>query len=62
MAEGNSEMEKICGAHIIPESFDLANYQPRAKEIADYYTHEHAGKKTDLHHLNAPYIERRTVS
>jgi hypothetical protein len=39
-----------------PQSSDLANYQPRAKEIADYYTNDHTGKKTDLHHLNAPPI------
>jgi hypothetical protein len=39
-----------------PQSSDPAHYQPGAKEIADYYTNDHAGKKTDLHHLNAPPI------
>jgi hypothetical protein len=48
LGRGNYEMEKN------PQSSDLANYQPRAKEIADYYTNDHTGKKTDLHHLNAP--------
>jgi hypothetical protein len=37
-----------------PQSSELANDQPRAKAIADYYTNDHAGEKTDLHHLNAP--------
>jgi hypothetical protein len=37
-----------------PQSSDLANYQPGAKEVADYYTNDHAGEKTDLHHFDTP--------